>query len=91
MATFETVEDMPRGVSVRITAILEDGRKLASQIDYPKGSIQNPMSDDELRNKFMSLAEPVLGEGRAAELADKAMNVEQVGSVADLMKLTVAR
>jgi 2-methylcitrate dehydratase PrpD len=91
MATFETVEDMPRGVSVRITATLEDGRQLSSQIDYPKGSIQNSMSDDELRHKFMSLAGPVLGEGRAAELADKAMNVEQVGNLAELMKLTVAR
>ena len=39
----------------------------------------------------MSLATPVLGEAQAAELADKAMNVEQIGNVADLMKLTVAR
>ncbi len=91
LATFETVEGMPRGVSVRITATQEDGRKLTSQVDYPKGSIQNPMSDDELRVKFMSLAGPVLGESRAAELADKAMNVEQIGNVADLMKLTVVR
>lgn len=91
MAAFETVEGMPRGVSVRITVTQEDGRKFTSQVDYPKGSIQNPMSDDELRDKFMSLAGPVLGEGRAAELADKAMNVEQLGSVADLMKLTAVR
>ena len=91
MAAFETVEGMPRGVSVRITAKQEDGKTFTSQIDYPKGSIQNPMSDDELQTKFMSLAGPVLGEGRAAELAEMAMNVEQIGNVADLMKLTAGR
>ena len=43
-----------------------DGRKLVSQVDYPKGSIQNPMSEDEMRGKFEHLAAPVLGERRAA-------------------------
>ena len=33
-------------------------RKLASQVDYPKGSIQNPMNDEELRAKFDSLVHP---------------------------------
>jgi 2-methylcitrate dehydratase PrpD len=91
MATFETVDGMPRGVSVRITATQADGKTFTSQVDYPKGSIQNSMSDDELRAKFMSLAGPVLGEDRAAELAQAAMNVEQLEKVADLMKLTVVR
>ena len=50
LATFETVEGMPRGVSVRITATQEDGRKLTSQVDFPKGSIQNPMSSVDSRS-----------------------------------------
>ena len=91
LARFETVKDLPRGVSVRITATQVDGKKFTSQVDYPKGSIQNSMSDAELRIKFESLAGPVIGAKRVATLADAALNVEQVGNVADLLKLTTLR
>jgi hypothetical protein len=49
------------------------------------------MSDDELRAKFESLAGPVIGEKKAAALADAAMNVEKIANIADLMKLTALR
>src|SRR6185436_15692801 len=61
LAKFETVQGLPRGVSVRITVTQSDGKKFTSQVDYPKGSIQNSMSDEELRVKFMSLTVPVIG------------------------------
>ena len=45
------------GAVMRFTSgVMNDGRKLTSQVDYPKGSIQNPMSDAELRAKFEHLA-----------------------------------
>jgi 2-methylcitrate dehydratase PrpD len=91
LATFETVKDLPRGVSVRITATQSDGRKFTSQVDYPKGSIQNSMSDAELRAKFENLAGPVLGARKSTALADAAMNVEKIRNIADLMKLTAVR
>jgi 2-methylcitrate dehydratase PrpD len=91
LARFDTVDDLPRGVSVRMTATEADGTEFKAQVDYPKGSIENPMSDDELRAKFDSLAVPVLGPARAAALADAAMNVEKLASVGDLMKLTSVR
>ena len=91
LAKFETVSDLPRGVSVRMTATQSDGRKFSSQIDYPKGSIQNPMPDDELRAKFASLAGPVIGARKCAALADAAMNAEKITNVADLMRLTAVR
>jgi 2-methylcitrate dehydratase PrpD len=65
-----------------------DGGKFVSQVDYPKGSIQNPMSDAELRAKFNSLAAPVLGEKRAGQLADLVERVERLPSVRSLMRLT---
>jgi 2-methylcitrate dehydratase PrpD len=91
LARFETVAGFARGVSLRITVKQSDGKKFTSQVDYPKGSIQNAMSDDELRAKFESLAAPVLGAKKAAALADAAMNVEKVGNVAELMKLASVR
>ncbi|HUP93632.1 MAG TPA: hypothetical protein VM164_01905, partial [Burkholderiales bacterium] len=82
---------LPRGVSCKMTATLKDGRVLTSQVDYPKGSIQNPMTDGELRAKFDSLAGPVIGAKRAAQLAEQVMDLEKLQDVGELMKLTAAR
>ncbi len=84
-----TVDDsLPRGVSCLMTMIMEDGSKYVSQVDYPKGSIQNSMSDAELRTKFDSLVTPVLGAARAAEIADMVQSIENCANVGELMKLT---
>jgi 2-methylcitrate dehydratase PrpD len=78
---------LPRGVSCRMTLIMEDGQRHVSQVDYPKGSIQNAMSDAELRAKFDSLVTPVLGADRAAEIAGMVADIEQCKDVGLLMKL----
>lgn len=84
-----TVDDsLPRGVSCLMTMTMEDGSVYTSQVDYPKGSIQNSMSDAELRGKFDSLVIPVLGEKRAAEIAGLIENIESCANVGELMKLT---
>jgi 2-methylcitrate dehydratase PrpD len=70
---------------------MRDGGTLTSQVDYPKGSIENPMSEDELHSKFESLASPVIGPKRAANLAGQVMALEKVSDVSDLMKLTAVR
>jgi 2-methylcitrate dehydratase PrpD len=82
---------LPRGVSCRMTVTLRDSRTLTSQVDYPKGSIQNPMSDEEMRAKFESLAEPVIGGKRAAALVEQVQDLEKVADVSELMKLTKVR
>ena len=79
---------LPRGVSCKMTMTMNDGRRFTSQVDYPKGSIQNAMSDAELRGKFDSLAAPVIGEQQAAQLADVVGAVEHVTNVGKLMRLT---
>jgi 2-methylcitrate dehydratase PrpD len=61
---------LPRGVSCKMTMTVNDGRQFVSQVDYPKGSIQNSMSDAELRFKFDTLATPVIGAAHAAQLAE---------------------
>jgi 2-methylcitrate dehydratase PrpD len=87
LVSFVPENRLPRGVSCRMTAELADGRKLVSQVDHPKGSIRNPMSDAELAGKFESLAGPVLGAARAARLADAVAGVERLPSVRSLLKL----
>jgi 2-methylcitrate dehydratase PrpD len=55
-----------RWARVRIT--LKDGRMLASEPAIARGNPENPLTDNELRGKYRSLAEPVLGVGRAARI-----------------------
>ena len=83
-----TVNDkLPRGVSCKMTLRQTDGKTFMSQIDYPKGSIQNPMSDAELLAKFTSLASPVIGAPRAKLLATAVMQIEETKNVSTVLKL----
>jgi 2-methylcitrate dehydratase PrpD len=87
MTTIAVDAKLPRGVSCKMVATLADGRKFTSQIDYPKGSIQNSMSDDELLVKFTSLAVPVIGAQRAGALAKAVMDIENCADVSKLLNL----
>jgi 2-methylcitrate dehydratase PrpD len=80
-------DKLPRGVSCKMTLRQSDGKTFTSQIDYPKGSIQNPMSDTELLGKFKSLGEPVIGAARAAKLAEAVMSIEKAANVSTVLKL----
>jgi len=91
ITTITVDASLPRGVSCKMVATLNDGREFISQIDYPKGSIQNPMSDAELLGKFTSLASPVIGAKRAATLASSVMEIEKSGDVSAVLKLTTTR
>ena len=82
---------LPRGVSCKMIATLNDGRSFTSQIDYPKGSIQNPMNDQELLDKFTSLAAPVIGAKRATALADAVMTIEKSPDVSQVLKLAATQ
>jgi len=66
---------------------MDDGRLLSDQVDYPKGSIQFPMSDAEIEAKFRSLAEPVIGVACSNALVDRVAHLEQEEQVCDLMSL----
>jgi 2-methylcitrate dehydratase PrpD len=88
LTRIDTDASLPRGVSCHMTMTMKSGDEYVSQVDYPKGSIENPMSDDELRAKFESLAGPVLGDKRANALARQVQNVESCENIAELMKLT---
>ena len=85
----DTDAKLPRGVSCHTTITMQSGEQYVSQVDYPKGSIQNPMSDDELRVKFELLSVPVVGAAKAEKIADLVMHIERCSDVGELLRLTV--
>ena len=44
-----------------VTAVLTDGQRVHLRIEHAIGSLQRPLSDEQLAAKFASLVEPVLG------------------------------
>jgi 2-methylcitrate dehydratase PrpD len=75
MARIDLILD-PTAHGERQTVEIEtrDGRRLHARVEDPRGHWDNPLSDGELRAKFLGLAEPVLG-------ADAARAVELVGEL----------
>ncbi len=73
-------------VSVRTT----DEREFNEQLDYPKGDPRNPLTDQEIEEKFDALAAPVLSEDARARLKDAVWNLEKLDSVTALMDLCKA-
>ena len=64
-----------------------DGRSLNKQLDYPKGDPRNPLTDQEIEEKFSALAEGVLSNSAQKRVKEAVWNLERVGSVSELMAL----
>jgi 2-methylcitrate dehydratase len=67
-----------------------DGRSFRKQLDYPKGDPRNPLTDQEVEEKFMALADGVLSRDAQKRVKDAIWNLERVGSVSELMALMEA-
>jgi len=76
----------PKAVPNRITIYLKDGKKETSEIIYPKGHYMNPLSDEELNNKFIKLTEPLLKE-KSKELLKKLWNLENVKDIKEILEM----
>ena len=72
-------------VVVNIT--MNDGRSLSKQLDYPKGDPRNPLTDQEIEEKFAALADGVLSPNGQKRLKDAIWNLEKLDSVSKLMAL----
>jgi len=74
LAAIELAEDaefsarFPAERWARLHVTLADGRSLASEPARARGNPENPLSDDELLDKYRGLATPVLGPLRTARI-----------------------
>ena len=87
MAEIRSVDGLPRDVSCRIEVVLKDGSQHVSQVDYPKGSIQNPMTAEEKREKFRDLSSGILGKKEQAKVESTVFGIEKLKDVSKLMGL----
>ena len=77
--------DKGAGIEIETT----DGRRIREIVPFSKGLPENPMSADELKEKFHSLVDPILPAGRPGEIIDAVDNVEKIKNVNELAQLLV--
>jgi 2-methylcitrate dehydratase PrpD len=75
----------------KVTLETTDGQHRIAKVFHPKGSPENPLSQEELHDKFLGLASRVLTNDRAAKVLHAVQNLEQlkdIGELAELLTLT---
>jgi 2-methylcitrate dehydratase PrpD len=82
-----TVDDAVDEAAADVTAILKDGRREHVRVEHAIGSLERPMTDANLEAKFRSLAEPIMGARRTADLIEACWNLGAAPGVAALATL----
>ncbi|HIQ06248.1 MAG TPA: MmgE/PrpD family protein, partial [Anaerolineae bacterium] len=74
----------PEKTVARVTVHTGRG-SFKTTVEYPKGNPENPLSDDELADKFRTLTIPIIGEDRGRALEEAVKHLEEMQ---DLRQLT---
>jgi 2-methylcitrate dehydratase PrpD len=77
----------PEHYSCAVTVTMEDGTEYTSVVDDPKGDFRNPVTQEELEDKFRRLARRELDEARIERLVGFVGNLGEVENVAELFSL----
>jgi 2-methylcitrate dehydratase PrpD len=75
------------GIRASVDVTMKDGRVLNNQPRAIKGTVENPMTDEEVEWKALDLMEPIIGGDRAQQVIATVMDLEAVSDVRDLTKL----
>jgi 2-methylcitrate dehydratase PrpD len=85
----DAVLDGPISGYADVTVRLTDGRAVTHRVDKPRGEPPDILSWDELAEKFDDCASQALPKGAVRRLIDLIANLEDLGSVRDLVSACV--
>jgi 2-methylcitrate dehydratase PrpD len=77
----------PQSWPGRVRISLKDGSSHIREIIIPKGEKENPMSAQEVEEKFLSLAAPVLGDVKARSVIGEVQTLADRDSLSELLAL----
>jgi 2-methylcitrate dehydratase PrpD len=75
----------PGTLAAHVEIQTKDGRKFKAESIYPKGHPENPMTDEEIKEKFRSLSLLTFDRGQTEQIVQKVSNLENLKSVKDLV------
>jgi 2-methylcitrate dehydratase len=76
----------PTGISEIVT---RQGKRYRLKVDYPKGHPLNPMTDQEIEEKFSSMAERLMSPSQTKAVFDVVWALENVDDIGALIKRLV--
>jgi 2-methylcitrate dehydratase len=79
----------PDGIPNRLRLHMKDGRVYAKTVKYPRGHAGNPMSDQEVEDKFRRLADGVIAKRVQDKLLGEMWSLDKAGSVRNLWQFAV--
>ena len=82
-----SVDESFRRDEAHVCVIDADGTRHEAHVDHATGTVDNPMPDEALRQKFLANAEPAVGAARAREIAERVWSLEALHDVRDLVRL----
>src|SRR5688572_30479836 len=77
----ELSKGYPNQRAAQIDIETTDGRKVSHFQPYRKGDPELPLTDDELNDKFIELAMPVLGDAVSRKLLDQLWSLDKLATV----------
>jgi 2-methylcitrate dehydratase PrpD len=89
-ASTELDRHFPKYWSGRVTVRLADGREHTEEIIAPKGESENPMSRQDVEEKFLGLAVPIVGDVKARAVIEEVSSFDSRDSLAPLLALLAA-
>jgi 2-methylcitrate dehydratase PrpD len=75
---FPTPDPAIGKTQARITVVLKNGERSTIFVEHAVGSVENPMSDGMIEDKFHSLADGVLSRGQARSIVDLCWRVDEL-------------
>lgn len=80
------VRDIPPE-SCKVRVVMGDGTSLGKEIRHAIGSVEKPMTDSQLTEKFVDQTSKVIGEERARKYSDICWSLEGSGDIGQLLSL----
>ena len=84
-AEFE--RQFPNALMTEIEVLTRSGERVVERASYPRGHAKNPMSEDDIVNKFRTLAENIMKPAQRDALLKALWEVERAPQIGEVLKL----
>ena len=75
--------------ATRVEIWTKQHKKYSHTVEVAKGNYQNPLTDQELQDKFRLCTSKFLSEGQIREIIDAVYHLEKIDKINELMKILV--
>ena len=79
----------PGASANRVEIVTTSGERFTELVRYHRGHHRNPLTDEEIEQKFHSLTEDLMPQSQREQLLDMLWNLEQVDDVGRIMELLI--